>query len=139
MTNFCVTSPRCSSPAGSRTRGTGRAARRPPPGRLWAKFQLERRTLESVKGVHLDTEVTLPEVHIRGRRMRDDLLLLLLHLDECRVVALAILVRFQVVGESRHVILQLQTINDLTPACSHHFENSEQTRPEPKDDSPTLV
>ena len=71
---------------------------------------------------------TLPEVHLGGRRMRDDLLLLL-HLDECRMVALAILVRLQGVGESRgHVILQPQNTNDLTAACSnsHHFdENSE--------------
>ena len=63
--------------------------------------------------------------------MRDDLLLLL-HLDECRMVALAILVRFQGVGESSgHVILQLlQNTHDLAAlrcACanSHHFENSE--------------
>ena len=35
----------------------------------------------------------------------------------------------------------LQNTNDLAAAClnSRHFENSEQTRPEPKDDSPTLV
>ena len=88
------------------------------------------------KGVHLDTELTLPEVRLGGRRKSDDLLLLLLHLDKCRMVALAILVRFQGVGEtSGQVILQLQNTNDLTAACSnsHHSENSELTRPEPKD------
>ena len=49
-----------------------------------------------------------------------------------RMVALAILVRFQGVGESSgHVILQLQNTNGLTAACSnsHRYENSEQTRP----------
>ena len=57
----------------------------------------------------------------------------LLHLDECRMVALAILVRFRGVGES--------STNDLAIARSnsHHFGNSEHTRPEPKDHSPTLI
>ena len=39
------------------------------------------------------------------------------------------------------ILEHLQDTNDLAAAClnSHHIENSEQTRPELKDDSPTLV
>ena len=57
-TSVSQASPRCRAPAGSRSRRTGRAARRCSPG------------LPS-----LGLEVTLPEVRLDGRRQRDDFLL----------------------------------------------------------------
>ena len=65
--------------------------------------------------------------------MRDDLLLLL-HLDECRKVALAILVCFQGVGESSgHVILQLQKAHDLAGLRCTTAETAKTARSEPED------
>ena len=49
---------------------------------------------------------------------------------------------WRMVGVGGICILQLlQNTKDLAAACSnsHHFDNSELTRPEPEDDSPTLV
>ena len=76
---------------------------------------------------------TVLEVRLDRRRQRGNHIRL--HLDGCRVVALAILfVRLQGVGESSgHVILQLQNALDLAALRCTTVEKSEMARPEPKD------